>query len=60
MAEMSDTGHMTSTTTPDPNTDTHVVVPAEWTREDPSRLGTVRRVLRSLRIEAADSRRLRP
>jgi hypothetical protein len=60
MAKLSDTGHMTSSTTPDPNTDTHLVVPTEWTHEDPSRLGTLRRVLRSLRVEAADGRRLRP
>jgi hypothetical protein len=60
MAKVSDTRHMTSTTTPDPNTDTHLVVPADWTREDSSRLGTLRRALRSLRIEAADGRRLRP
>jgi hypothetical protein len=46
-------------TTHNPGTEEHVVVPAAWTPERPKRFATLRRLLASLRIEAADRRRLR-
>jgi len=45
--------------TRNPNTQEQLVVPADWTPERPKRLATLRRLLASLHIEAADRRRLR-
>jgi hypothetical protein len=44
----------------EPRTDEQLVLPQDWTPERPGRLASLRRLLASLRIEAADRRRLRP